>query len=130
MVISLAFLITAISASMVIFDETTAQEEELKSTTVKIPLTEPVAEIFGGSSLQFKIDTLQSDVQLQADSKDNLHERVKAIRDERWKSEDRLYARFVRLRGSDWRLRYFFPKMADLRSLEERLDQIDKSLGF
>ena len=128
MMISLVMLLNTISASMVIFDE--ANEAELKSSSIKVPSTEEVAEIFGDSSLVSKIDELESEVAVSAEQKDILHAKVKELRCERLVVEDKLYAKVVPLRGSDLRYRYIFPRMSELRQLEDRLDAIDRLLGF
>ena len=128
MMISLVMLLNTISASMVIFDE--ANEAELKSSSIKVPSTEEVAEIFGDSSLVSKIDELESEVAESAEQKDILHAKVKELRGERLCVEDKLYAKVVPLRGSDLRYRYIFPRMSELRQLEDRLDAIDRLLGF
>ena len=126
--ISLVMLLNMISASMIIFDE--ANEAELKSSSIKVPSTEEVAEIFGDSSLVSKIDELESEVAESAEQKDILHARVKELRGDRLGVEDKLYAKVVPLRGSDLRYRYIFPRMSELRQLEDRLDAIDRILGF
>lgn len=129
MKISLAILVHAISASLVVFDEN-AREAELESVSFIVTGNTGVTDLFGDSLLLMKIKALQLDAAIATLSKNELHVKVKELREERLQVEDALFSKIGTMGGSDRRFRFLFAQMSELSRLEDLLDEIDRSLGY